>query len=286
VPPPSPVVASWELVLRLRERRTEVGVEVKDITQELGFTRNYWSAVENQRKILSHGSLVKVLRLLEFDEEERQQLLDLRNVATERGWWTRYSGLFDSELQRLFGLEQGAYGIRSYENLLVPGLLQTAEYGRAIMNPDVTVRPVEVDQRIEVRLRRQQRLGGEDPLHLTAIISEAVLRQEIGGAPVLRGQLEHLAEMIERHSANLEVRVVPFTAVACDLFGAPTIQVLDFESPRLPTVVWQETVTTWGVIDDQTQVRDITMAYNQALKRTLDRQESLQAIRRRAKELR
>src|SRR5882757_2906322 len=134
------MVASWELVLRLRERRDQVGIEVRNITQALGFSRNYWSAVENERKILSEESLTKVLELLEFDEEERRELLELRGVAKKRGWWTQYSGLLDRELQRLYGLEAGAQSVRTYESLLIPGLLQVPDYARAIMIPDVTIR--------------------------------------------------------------------------------------------------------------------------------------------------
>jgi transcriptional regulator with XRE-family HTH domain len=285
VPPSSPIVASWELVLRLRERREELGIEVKTITQALGFSRNYWSAVENERKILSEESLAKLIDLLEFDADERRELLELRVTAKERGWWARYSGLFDSELQRLFGLEFGAQSIRSYESILIPGLLQTADYTRAMMTPDVTIRQVEIDQRIEVRLRRQERLGGDNPLHLTTIISEATLRQQLGGPAVLRGQLEHLATIIETHPDTIEVRVVPFTATSCSLFGAATFHLIDFENPRLPTVAWHETVTTWGIIDDPTQVRDLATAYGDALGRTLSKRDSLEMIRQRIKEL-
>src|SRR5262245_31910222 len=59
--PVSPTVAAWELALRLRRRRVQLGVEVRTITQRLGFSRNYWSAVENERKILSEENLVKLL---------------------------------------------------------------------------------------------------------------------------------------------------------------------------------------------------------------------------------
>lgn len=280
----SPVVAGWELVLRLRERRDQVGIEVKHITQALGFSRNYWSAVENERRILSEESLTKLLRLLEFGPDESRELLELRDVAKERGWWLRYSALFDGELQRLFGLEAGAQSIRGYESLLIPGLLQTESYARALMDPDVTIRQVEVDQRVEVRKRRQQILEGDDPVQLSVIVSEAALRQQIGGPAVLRGQLVHLAQTIENHS-NIEIRVVPFTATACSLFGAATVHLIGFENPRLPMVVWQETVTTWGVIDDTLQVRDIKSAYDQALRRSLDSRASLELVHRCAKEL-
>ncbi|MFD9889238.1 Scr1 family TA system antitoxin-like transcriptional regulator [Amycolatopsis sp. NPDC059027] len=283
--PMSPVVAAWELALRLRKRREQVGIEVKTITQTLGFTRNYWSAVENERKILSEESLLRIIELFEFDREERQELLELRAAAKEHGWWARYSGLLDEDLQRLYGLEHGARSIRTYENLILPGLLQTADYARALMTPDVTIRQVEIDQRVEARLRRQERLRGEHPLQLTAILSEAALRQQIGGPDVLRRQLEHLADMIDEHPETIEVRVIPFTATACGLFGAATVHLIDFDSPRLPTVAWQETVSTWGIIDDSTLVRDLTMTYNDAFRRTQTQQETRTFIRQRIKEL-
>jgi transcriptional regulator with XRE-family HTH domain len=285
VPPTSPTVASWELVVRLRERREHVGIDVKEITRALGFSRNYWSAVENERKILSVDSLTRLVDLFEFDRDERQELLDLREAAKQRGWWARYSGLIGPELQRLFGLEHGAAGIRGYESLLVPGLLQTPDYSRAIMAPDVTVRPVEVDQRVEVRQRRQQRLTGDDPLHLTAILSEAALRQQIGGPAVLRGQLEHLARLIEERSDNIVVRVIPFSATSCGLFGAATVHLIDFDNPMLSTLAWQETVTSQSIIDDPVHVRNISTTYGDALERALSTQDTLKLINTYVKEL-
>jgi transcriptional regulator with XRE-family HTH domain len=283
---PSPVVASWELALRLKRRRGQLGVEVRTITEALGFSRNYWSAVENERKILSLESLTRIIELFEFDEEEKEELLALRAAAKERGWWTRYSALFDDEIQRLFGLEQGARNVRDYENLLIPGLLQTADYTRAIMTPDVTMRRVEVDQRVEARLRRQVRLTDEnDPFTFTAVISEAALRQQIGGPRVLRGQLAHLASLIEQHPESLDIRVIPFTATACGLFGGATVVLIDFGNPRLPTLAWQETVTTWGIIDDPTQVRNLTTTFQDAYRRALGGPESLSLIHRYTKEL-
>jgi hypothetical protein len=282
--PASPVVAAWELALRLRQRRDEVGVEVKTITQALNFTRNYWSAVENKRTLLSEENLIKLMALLEFDQEERAELLELRAVAKERGWWTRYSALLDNEVQRLIGLESGAKSIRDYESLLMPGLLQTADYARAIMTAGVNIPQVAVDQQVEVRLRRQRRLTDNDPLSLTTIISEAALRQQIGGPVVLHGQLEYLANMIEQHPKTIEVRIIPFTATGCGLFGGATINLIEFENPVLPPVVWQETVTAWGIIEDQIQVRNIRTAYEDALRRTLGRENALGMIRHYLKE--
>ncbi|MFL6118247.1 Scr1 family TA system antitoxin-like transcriptional regulator [Actinophytocola sp.] len=279
------MVANWELVLRLKERREQVGVSVNDLTNEFRFTRNYWSAIENERKIVPEKTLRSLFTMFEFSEEDCEQLLQLREIAKENGWWNQYSALFDGELQRLFGLEHGAQGIRDYETLLIPGLLQTAEYARAIMNSDATVRQVEVEQRVAVRLRRQERLRGGNPAYLTVIMSEAALRQQIGGRAVLRGQLEHLLATMEEFPDNVEIRVIPFAATACTLFGAGTMRLLDFHSPRLPRVAWLESVSTRAVITDPTRVRDITIAFNEALERTLDTRRTKETINRCRKEL-
>lgn len=274
---PSPVVANWELVLRLRERREQLGISVTDLTGRLGFTRNYWSAIENERKVIPEQTLTTLFDVLEFGDEDREQLLALRETAKENGWWNNYSGMFDSALQRLYGLEQGAQGIRGYETLLIPGLLQTADYARAVMLSDATIRHVEVEQRVDVRLRRQVRLRGADPLELTVIMSEAALRQQVGGAAVHKEQLAHLLTVIDELD-NVEIRIIPFTATACALFGAGTLHILDFHSPRLPRAAWVEAVSTWGVITATNRVRDISMAFHEALALTLDRRRTKEIV--------
>jgi transcriptional regulator with XRE-family HTH domain len=276
----SPMIASWELALRLRERREQLGISINDVTEALGFTRNYWSAIENERKFIPANTLESVFDILDFPAEDRRQLRELREAAKGNGWWSQYSALFDSNLRRLYGLEHGAHQIRGYETLLIPGLLQTADYAKAVIESDATIRPVEVKQRVDIRLRRQERLLGDDPLDLKVIISEAALRQQIGGKEVLKGQLDHLLKMIEEHSENIEIRVIPFSATACDLFGSGTLHLLDFHSSRLPTVAWVESVTTRTVITDTGPIRDLVMAFNEGLDRALDRGKTKKLIER------
>jgi transcriptional regulator with XRE-family HTH domain len=275
----SPTVASWELALRLRQRRERLGIDAKTIAEAIGFTRNYWSAVENERKQLSEESLDKALEQLEFDRDDQAELRRLRATAKERGWWTRYS-MLDPEVERLYGLEAGASSNKEYASILVPGLLQTADYARAIMTPAETIREVEVDQLVEVRLRRQELLNADPPLRLTALLSEAVLHQQIGGPDVLRGQLQHLVDMAEAHP-HIDIHVIPFDVRACGLFGAATLRVLDFPSPSLPMLAYLETVTARLVLEDRITVRDITTTYNAAVKTALDTQESVKMIQRR-----
>lgn len=284
--PTSPTVARWELGLRLRQRREQLGVEVKTVTERLGFTRNYWSAIENDRKILADDKLKALLDLYEFDADEQRELLELRAMAKQRGWWAKYSGLFGDELLRLYGLEYGADSIRTYESLLIPGLLQTEAYARALIASDIAnIRQVEVDQRVEVRMRRQERLTGEDPLQLTAVISEAALHQQVGGPQVLREQLLHLVSMIEARPSLVRVHIIPFAVSGGGVLGASTFHLIDFASPRLPTVAWQESVTTQGMVDDETLVRDLSITHAQALNQCLSAQESLELLNKEAKQI-
>ncbi|MGH3503294.1 MAG: helix-turn-helix domain-containing protein [Nocardioidaceae bacterium] len=281
MPPVSPTVARWELGLRLRQRREQIGTDVATIIGRLGFSRNYWSAIENERKILAEDKLRTLLDLYEFDADEQRELLALREAAKQRGWWSRYSGLFGSELLRLYGLEHGAYGIRTHESLLIPGWLQTEEYARALISSDLAnIRQVEVDQRVSVRMRRQQRLAGDDPLRLTAVISEAALLQQVGGPHVLQNQLQYVVGVIENSPETVQVYVIPFTATAGGVLGASTFHVLDFASAELPSLAWQETVTAQSVIEDETHVRDLSVTHAQAMTQSASRQESLEIIRR------
>lgn len=284
--PPSPTVASWELSLRIRQRREQLGMSVGEITDLLGFSRNYWSAVENDRTLLSTEKLRLLADAFELGADEKDELLSLREAARQRGWWARYSALFSTETLRYFGMEHGAESVRSYEPALVPGLLQTEEYMRALMRTNALfLRLTEIDQRVEVQLHRQQRLTDDRPLRLIAVLSEAALLQQIGGPDVLRRQLQQLARTIETQADTVDVRVLPFTSQGCAILGTSTLYVLDFTSPRLPALTWYESVTSSGIVEDENHVRDAHLAHAEAWKLTLGREDSLDLIKQRAKEL-
>ncbi len=284
--PLSPTVASWELTIRLRQRREQLGIGVGAITDLLGFSRNYWSAVENNRTLLSPEKLRVLVDAFELEQEEKDELLALREAARQRGWWARYSALFSPELMRYYGLEHGATAIQSYEPALVPGLLQTEAYMRALIGTSpLFLRLTEVDQRVEIRLRRQERLNGDNSIRLSAVVGEAVLRQQVGGRDILRGQLQHLIRTAETHADTVEIRVLPFTSPGCNILGASPFHLLTFASPRLPMLAWQESVLSAGIVEDENHVRDASLAQTEALQFCLSREDSLDLVAQYAKEL-
>lgn len=171
-----------------------------------------------------------------------ERLLALAKADRERrrasGWWKEYTELGD--LVEYIQLEDGAASIRTFQNQLIPGLLQTAKYARAVAAAHVSWEdPDEIDQFVGSKVARQARLTDEKPLELWAILSEAVLRQEVGGTATMQEQLDHLMEVSAM--PNVRLQVLPYKAGAHAAMSGPFV-IVGFEEPAALDVVYLETV--------------------------------------------
>lgn len=280
----SPSVAAWELGLRLRERRELMDVTAVSAGKAIGTSQSYISGIENGKLKINARKLAELAAILDFDEAEVEELQELREAASKRAWWHPYSAMFSAEVLRYFGFEAGAESMRTYCAGLINGLLQTEAYAMAVMRGGgPSIRLAEANRRVEVRMKRQQRLYGDDPLELTALITESALRQHVGGRGVMAAQLQHLANRIEELPDTLDVRIIPFSADYYNALGGSSFHMLDFNS-RLPELIWQETITSTDLIDQPMRMREYNLAYNQAMSYALDRTESLAMIKQAAKE--
>jgi transcriptional regulator with XRE-family HTH domain len=277
--PVSPTVAAWAIGLRIRERREERGFRAANAAKQAGVAAAYLSDVEHGKKNLAEDRLNKLIELYEIDAEEAEELRELREQATHRGWWMNYSALFSDELLRFFGFEHGAESLRTYGSDLIAGPLQTASYARAIIESGApNLRLAEVDRRVQCRLARSQRITGDDPLQITAVMSEAAIRQQVGGPEVHRDQLKHLAALLDQHPESLDIRIVPFDATGHPAMGGSGFFLMTFDSGRLPTVLWQETVTSTQLIADPLTTREYGLAHADAMRNALTRQDSFEMI--------
>jgi transcriptional regulator with XRE-family HTH domain len=284
--PTSSVVAAWDLGRRLKEKRELLGLKGKDVETKIRLAPSYLSAVEKGKQQLSEEKLTDLANLLEFDQPTLTELLHLRSQALNRGWWIKFSALFSDELLRFFGFEHGAESIRTYSSGLVYGLLQTERYARTVIETGApNVRLAEVDRRVEARMMRKDLLDGPTPLRLHVVMSEAALRQQIGGPEVLHEQLRHLAKLMNQHPDAVDISIVPFTATGHHAMGGSNFHILAFPGGTLPTLVWQETVTSTQFIDDHQMVREYALAHAAATANALDRKASLAMINRLAREL-
>ncbi|GAA3361234.1 helix-turn-helix transcriptional regulator [Saccharopolyspora gregorii] len=286
MPPLSPTVIAWELGFRVRESREAAGLTAVNAAARLGISQNFLSDLEHGKRKLTEAKIDAMIELYDIDHEEQEELRSMLRTSVQRGWWTKYSGIFTAEVLRYFGYEHGAESIQTHESLLIPGLLQTEDYAYAVVTSDgPNIRTSEAAQRVEVRRRRQERLTGDDPLVLAAVFSEGALKQQVGGRAVMAGQLRHLMTMIESHPETLDVRVVPFSAGAHGALGASTFHILHFPNGRLPQVAWQENVTASSVMEQRPKVGQFSATFSESFNLAADRNESLEIIRRELAEI-
>lgn len=283
--PPSPVVARWDLGRRLREQRELLGLTGAAAGKPVALSATFLSDVENGKKNLPENKLDALIAAYEFDADAATELRALREQCGQRGWWSKFNALFSPEILRFFGYEHGADAILTFDSSVVPGLLQTRDYARAIIETGSPwIRLAEADQRVEVRMIRQRRLTGDEPLRLTAVMSEAALRQRIGGPAVLVGQLRHLVAMVEQHPDTVEVRIVPFSSSGYPAVGG-SFHLLTFPSPTLPPLVWLENITSTELIDDAIRVKEWGLAHAGTVDEALSKQDTLDLIKQVVKEI-
>lgn len=133
------------------------------------------------------------------------------------------------------------------------------------------------------RLARQARLDGAAPLRVSAVIHQAARLQEVGGRAVLARHFVHLTDVIEGKQDHVEVRVMPSSAAAHPLIGYP-MTILSFDSPRLPDLLWQETISSQAIIDHRDTLREYAASFDAAMNQALSREDSLALIQRTRKE--
>jgi transcriptional regulator with XRE-family HTH domain len=285
VPHRSSTVASWELASRLRQRRLALRLDVESIATEFAFSRAYWSAVENGKTMLAESRFREALDLLEFDDQEKQELNELRTVAKGTRWWEEYSDILHGDVLRMLGFEYGAHRIRSYESALVTGLLQTPDYAREVIELDIGNRPADSNRRLELRQRRREQLFAADDITLSVVMSEAALRQCMGTTEALRGQLQFLAEIADTRPETVEIRIQPFEKPPRGVAGSSTFYLFDFETAGLPTVAWQEAILPIGLTEKKKETQFLSVCFDQVVDASLDRERSLDLIRQYIAEL-
>jgi transcriptional regulator with XRE-family HTH domain len=232
-----PTVARMRLGARLRRLREEAEISREDASVAIRSSASKISRIELGRTSIKVQDLTDLLRLYGADKADRESLLALSRHGSVAGWWQDYGDSAPTWLKPYLGLEQAATLIRSYDAQLVPGLLQTSEYARAVFTLPGGSAGERAERQLALRMRRQEILHRADPPHLWAVIDEAALRRPVGSAEVMRAQIEHLLEMSRLRHVNIQV--LPFRAGGHAAGGGPVI-LLRFAGDQLPDVVFLE----------------------------------------------
>ncbi|MGH3832360.1 MAG: helix-turn-helix domain-containing protein [Pseudonocardiaceae bacterium] len=204
----SPTLRLWQLAESLRGHRERAQLTIEEAAALLKPHSPRWSRsklqrVETRSYAPQPAEVEHLAAVYGAPTGETAVLVRMAREAREKGWWQ--SSALPKPYQTMVGLEQAATMMREFGLALVPGLLQTSDYARALRTAIAPTTPIEVlENLIAARMIRQHVLTGADPLSYEVICSEAVLHCPVGSGRVMRGQLENLLELSGRPNISLQ----------------------------------------------------------------------------------
>ncbi len=238
---------------QLRRLREAAGIAREDAGYHIRASGSKISRMELGRVSFKERDVTDLLELYGLtDPAEREKLVQLTHEANAPAWWQRYQDVVPDWFAVYVGLEEAAQLIRVYEVQFVPGLLQTEDYARAVVQQGAPgLDPAEVERRVAVRMGRQQLLGKENPPRLWAIVDEAALRRPMGGREVLGTQIERLMDAVGDPNVTLQIMPFRYGGHAAE-GGAFTI--MRFPEADLPDMVYMEYLTGALYLDKPDEV--------------------------------
>jgi transcriptional regulator with XRE-family HTH domain len=269
-----PTVRSRRLGAQLRSYREQARLDQTRVAGAIGIKQAHMSSIENGRTKISAEKLATLVEELQIPAETTARMEDLRARAHVPGWWQDYGDILSEPVQALIELEEDASWIRSFDGQVITGLLQIRGYAERIITASAPhLRVGDIDRYLELRMRRQQYLT--KGMRLTAIMSEAALRQQVGGPALLRKQLQHLTAATREY--DVTVQVVPFTADAhaalCDQF-----EIIQWPLETDPEAVYVDGQTSWRVHERNREIRQYNHAFGSVQSQALSTPDSIELI--------
>jgi transcriptional regulator with XRE-family HTH domain len=271
--PLGPTMRRKQLGAELRRIREAAGLRMEDAAAALDCVRSRISHIETGRNAVRKPDLEVLLRL--YSALDRLDALEeLRREGTKRGWWATYR--LPDWLQGYIGFEADATTLRGLELELIPGLLQTEGYARAVHIAGHHMTPSEeVERRVAARMQRQARLIAPDPLVLSVVVSESALQRALALGTVGIEQLNHL--IASAKLPNVTLHVLPFSVgVHRSMSGSFTL--LSFAPGVSADIAYQEYAVGGHLVDDQDVVRSLSDLYDELRDQALAADESLTLI--------
>jgi hypothetical protein len=236
----SPTVKRRRLAAELRHHREAAGLTIDDVAERLEWSSAKISRIENARV----GVLPRDVKFLlsTYGLTDRAEawdvMLTLARESRQKGWWHQYGEAVPDWFEVFVGLEADAATIQGYNAEFVDGLLQTPEYARAIHRAQlVTATQEEIEQRVKVRMARQELLTADGAPQVWLVLNEAVIRRLVGGRATMHEQLTRLLEI--GSLPNVTLQVVPFSAGAHPAMEG-SFNILGFPEPADPNIIYFE----------------------------------------------
>ncbi|SDK72163.1 Helix-turn-helix domain-containing protein [Actinopolyspora mzabensis] len=283
----SSTVRRWQLTESLRQLREQAGFTMHEAADELRKQPGKWSRsklqrIETRDQKVKYREVEQLLDLYEVtDSDLRAWLLALASTANERGYWLAIRKEFPHDFRGVLEVEGALVAQRQLETMVVPGLLQTPDWARAVMtggSPDLSAETIE--RRVMARMARQQVLTRAEPLRLHAIIDEPVLERPVGSDAIMREQLKRLVECAQHE--HITIQVLPMSAGATPAVDG-SFSILTLPEP-IPDFGYAEAPGGTLYIEDRDEVRNYTLRFGVLTERALSPEESTVRIERAAQQ--
>ncbi|WP_424185684.1 helix-turn-helix domain-containing protein [Actinokineospora sp. G85] len=253
----SPTVRRRRLASELRRFREAAALTIDEVGEKLECSASKISRIETGTVGVTPRDVRDMLELYGIEEDRREALVQLAREARQRGWWHAYNEVFTGSF---VGLEAEAASLHTHQALLVPGLLQTEDYARAVIRASRPgVEEAEIEKRVKGRLERQRLLTDPQPPEYWAVLDEAVLHRATGGPEVMHAQLTRLVEAAAMPHVTLQV--VPFGAGAHAGMESPFL-ILGFPEQADPDVVYVENSMSGVYLEEPSDVHRYALIFD------------------------
>jgi len=269
----SPTIRRRRLGVELRRHREAAGVTIDVVAERLGCSTSKVSRIETGHTSAASRDVQNMLDIYGVGDEIKNELVEIAREARQKGWWHPYSTVLTGAY---VGLEAAARSIRTYEQQVVPGLLQSEAYAIAmIRSARLGDTDQQIEQRVRVRMARQSLLIQDDPIDLRVVLDEAVMSRPVGGDDVMRDQLVRLIDAARL--PNVTLQILPFAAGAhAGMDG--TFAILEFEEDRDADVVFAENATGGLFLEKVEELRKYNSIFETIRTTALDPEESIKMI--------
>ncbi|WP_163509700.1 helix-turn-helix domain-containing protein [Fodinicola acaciae] len=269
------------LAAEMRQHREAAGITAEAVAEKLECHPSRISRIEAGSVNVTSRDVRDYLEFCGVEGAELEALVDLAKQAKKKGWWQGYQDVLAGSY---VGLESEASKIRTYEVQLVPGLLQTEAYVRAMTR---AIKPIatdeEIERRIEVRLRRQELLTQSAPPKYWVILDESILHRAVGGPDVMRAQLIRLTEVAQL--PNVDIQVLAFDAQAHAGLDGP-FTILDFADPKDAPLVYIEAMGGSALyLEEADEIEAYSTVFDHVRAAALAPDESLERLKTAARRL-
>jgi hypothetical protein len=210
---PSSTLPRRQLGRFLRDSRDAAGFTIARAAKQVDLSRAVLQRIETgQIQKISRPIIQALCALYDVNQEDTDAAVDLAAQARAKSWHHIYGGMFSSAFNMYIGLESAARRLTTCHDQHIPGLLQTADYARAIIgaSPQFTSHE-DVERRVQFRIKRQACITRRtNPIELDAVLHISVLYRVVGGPRTMSMALRELAELSKRE--NIRIRVQPYSA--------------------------------------------------------------------------